>query len=393
MADGLPESACSSVSLAPQGKVLTRHLKSGSVSELDGYTITVIPAPSAGIGRVYQSPGGQLWAVVAEGLQEFKHGEWILHPVPEIAADFRARLPRAIDPIPLCPARQGVVIFLLPDRLLQFNAEDPDNPRTEVLLTAAQTRLERFSNMTLSHDSGLWIAGARGLVKVPGPARNLRPGTDWHDYIPPEPLSVHNLQDPHEEEEGIVTAMAEAGKDHQKLLVRFDGQHWGAEIIPVEKARHAWCGPDKTCWAVTIDSLFAWQEGGREVVENNESSVRQYYDVAVEPGGAFWLATSDGLIRARPSHLEKPPFCPQAQLPNPRIDGRRGWPALVRLAHGPAHAPEWSPRGISIAGFALEQPPSRARLISFEEWNVVAPSRRAEPAVSSGERYVQRGAR
>src|ERR1035438_6628727 len=87
MADGLPESACSAVALTPQGKVLARHLKSGSVSELDGYTISVIPSPGVGIGRVYQSPGGQLWAVVAEGLQEFKDGEWMLHPVPEIDAD------------------------------------------------------------------------------------------------------------------------------------------------------------------------------------------------------------------------------------------------------------------------------------------------------------------
>jgi signal transduction histidine kinase/ligand-binding sensor domain-containing protein len=307
MADSLPESACISVVLAPQGKVLARHLKSGSVSELDGYTVSIIPAPGAGNGRVYQSPGGQLWAVVAEGLQEFRNGEWMLHPVPEIAADFRARIPRAIDPIPLCPARQGVVVFLLPDRLLQFNAEDPESPRTEVLLTAAQTRLERFSSVTFARDGGLWIAGARGLIKVPGPVRNLKPGSDWHDYVPPEPLAFQNLQEPHEKEEGVVTVMAEAVGNHQKLLVRFDGQRWGSETIPVEKARHAWCGPDKTCWATTVDSLFAWQEGGREAVENNESSMRQNYDVAVEPGSAFWLATSDGLFRYAPLTWRSPP--------------------------------------------------------------------------------------
>jgi signal transduction histidine kinase len=300
MADGLPESACSAVALTPQGKVLARHLKSGSVSELDGYTVSVIPSPGVGIGRVYQSPGGQFWAVVAEGLQEFKDGEWMLHPVPEIAADFRARLARAVDPIPLCPARQGVVVFLLPEHLLQFNAEDPDAPRTEVLLTAAQTRLERFSSMTLARDGGLWIAGARGLIKVPGPVRNLKSSTEWHDYVPPELLSFNNLQEPHEDGEGIVTVVAEATGNRQKLLVRFDGEHWTSEVIPIQRARYAWCGPDKTRWAATIDSLFAWQEGGQEVVENNESLVRQSYDVTVEPGGAFYLATSDGLFRYAP---------------------------------------------------------------------------------------------
>jgi signal transduction histidine kinase/ligand-binding sensor domain-containing protein len=306
MADGLPESACASVGLAPQGKVMARHLKSGFVSELDGYTVSVIPAPGPGDGRVYQSPGGQLWTVVADGLQELKNGNWVLHPVPEIAAQFRARPPRVIDPIPLCPARQGVVIFLLPDRLLQFNAEDPDHPYTEVLLTAAQTRIEKFSSMTLARDGGLWIAGACGLLKVAGPIRNLKRETEWHDYLPPEPLSIHDLQEPHEVEEGIVTALAEAATNHQKMLVQFDGQHWTTETVPIEKARHAWCGVDKTRWAMTMDSLSEWQEGRGEVVEKEESSVRQYFDAAVEPGGAFWLAASDGLVRYAPLTWRSP---------------------------------------------------------------------------------------
>jgi signal transduction histidine kinase/ligand-binding sensor domain-containing protein len=306
MADGLPESACVSVALAPQGKVLVRHPKSGSASELDGYTVSVIPAPGAGNGRVYQSPGGQLWAVVADGLQEFKDGHWLLHPVPEIAAEFRARPSRVIDAISLCPARQGVVIFLLPDRLLQFNAEDSDHPRTEALLTAAQTRLEGFSGMTLARDGGLWIAGERGLLKMAGPVRNLKRETEWHDYVPPGPLAIHNFQEPHEEAEGIVTALAEAAENSRKRLVHFDGQHWTTETVSVEGVRHAWCSVDQTCWAVTSNSLSSWPAGRGEAVESEESSVRQYYDVAVEPGGAFWLAASDGLVRYAPLTWRSP---------------------------------------------------------------------------------------
>ena len=46
------------------------------------------------------------------------------------------------------------MLLLLPDRLLEFNTEDPDHPRTEVLLTADQTQLERFSAMTQARDGG-----------------------------------------------------------------------------------------------------------------------------------------------------------------------------------------------------------------------------------------------
>ena len=85
-----------------------------------------------------------------------------------------------------------------------------------MLLAAAQTRLEKFSGLTLARDGGLWIAGARGLAKVSGPVRNLKPDSEWHDFVPPESLPIHNLQEPHEDEEGTVTALAESGTNHQK---------------------------------------------------------------------------------------------------------------------------------------------------------------------------------
>src|SRR5882724_8561673 len=69
--DGLPDTACRSVTLSLQGKVLVKHLNVPSLSELDGYTLTVLPSPP-GSSRVYESPGGQLWAVTSSGLQEMK---------------------------------------------------------------------------------------------------------------------------------------------------------------------------------------------------------------------------------------------------------------------------------------------------------------------------------
>jgi hypothetical protein len=176
-AEGLPEPACISVSLAPQGRIYARHLKSATISRLDGYTVSQLPGPETGKGRIYESPGGQLWTAVAEGLLEFRNGQWVSHPVPEIAAEFQNRLPRLIDPVPLCPVRQDVVLFLLPDRLLQFSGEDQEHPRTDVILTAAQTMLGKFSCMIPARDGGLWIAGTHGLAKVAGPLRKLKP--DW----------------------------------------------------------------------------------------------------------------------------------------------------------------------------------------------------------------------
>src|SRR6267154_5377245 len=56
LADGLPESACVSVTAAQQGRVLVRHFWQPFISELDGYGINLVPAPENAIGRVYESP-------------------------------------------------------------------------------------------------------------------------------------------------------------------------------------------------------------------------------------------------------------------------------------------------------------------------------------------------
>ena len=102
--DGLPESSCVSVSLAPQGKILVKHFSLSSISELDGYAITVLAAPE-GSGRVYESPAGQLWTVEARGLQEFKEGSWVLHSAAEIGLPVPSARPS--DPIPLLSGPSG----------------------------------------------------------------------------------------------------------------------------------------------------------------------------------------------------------------------------------------------------------------------------------------------
>lgn len=295
MADGLPESACVSVAVSPQGKILAKHPNRPSFSELDGYAVTVLPSPDLGPNRVYASPAGQLWAATTEGLREFKDGAWVVHSVPEIAAEFRGGQP--MRAVPLCPVRQSVVLFLLSDRLLEFNSEQPGSPRTTLLRAAAQTRLEKFSSLALARDGGLWIAGLRGLAKVPGPARNLKPESEWLEFLPTGPLAIENFQEPWEDADGGVTMLADSSDNSQKRVAYFDGQRWSVLSAGNEIIRRAWRGPDKTFWAATINSLFQFDPVAGELVENQEISARTYFDVAVEPDGVFWLATSDGLFR------------------------------------------------------------------------------------------------
>ena len=301
LADKLPESACISVTVSPQGKVLARHFNLPVVTELDGYDVRTIPSPEIGKSRVYQSPGGQLWAVVPEGLQEFVEGSWVLHRLANIAGQTHGVTSRVIDPVPLWPVRQGVVLLLLPSGLLEYNSENTAHPQTKILREAAQMRIGSFSSLAAARDGGLWIAGAQGLAKIPGPVRNLRPETAWLEYVSPEALQVGNFQAPHEDEEGGVTAIAESVTNEQRVVVYFDGGTWSVQSAGNERLRQAWRGADKTRWAMSTGTLFEGDQTRPDLAECDEVLARSYYDVAVQPGSTFWLATSDGLFRYAPA--------------------------------------------------------------------------------------------
>ncbi len=306
LADRLPESACISVTVSPQGRVLARHLNLAIVTELDGYSVRTIPSPEIGKSRVYQSPGGQLWAAVPEGLEEFVEGAWVPHRVPELAGGLRNPAFGVTDPVPLWPVRQGLVLLVLPDRLMEYNSEDPAHPHTKLLREAAQTHLGSFSGITSARDGGLWLVGGTGFARIPGPIRNLRPETIWSEYLVPDSMQVTNLQAVHEDEDGGVTAVGESATNAQRVVVYFDGHAWSAQAAGAEKFRQAWRGPDKSRWAMSTEGLFEGDSAHAELAECDEISARAYFDVAVQPGTTFWLATSDGLFRYAPALWRSP---------------------------------------------------------------------------------------
>jgi len=307
LADGLPESACVAATVSAQEKVLVRHLNLPLVSELDGYQIIPRPAPETAKGRIYQSPGGQLWTAAPEGLREFKDGNWVLHPVSEIASRIQGSW--VLDPVPLHAVKQGLVIFLLPDLLGEFNSENGERPQSLILRRAEQTGLGAFSGISPTGDGGLWIVGRFGAAKIPGPLRAVQPETKWDQYLVPEALHVADFEAPHQiprteradDSKPGFSALAESTTNHQKVLVYFDGQNWAVEPLPTHKPRQAWIGPDNTRWAMSINSLFEWDAGvPGELSENEEVSARQYYDMTMDSAGHFWLATSDGLFSYAP---------------------------------------------------------------------------------------------
>ncbi len=307
LADGLPESACAAVTVSPQGRVLVRHPDLPYLSELDGYTVTRRSAATVGRSRIYQGSSGQLWTVVPEGLEECREGSWSLSPVPQIAAQSFTGSEHVNDPVPLLPLRQGLVLFLIPTGLMELNWEAPGHPKTRQLRASGQTGLGRLSGLLPARDGGLWLTGANGVSKAPAPLRSLQADTQWHDYLLPRELAAANLHAPADDLEGGLIAIADSPRRRQRLLVSFDGTSWTLRAATSARLRQAWTGPERTCWALSRESLFQLFEPSAELRESEEITARQYFDVAVEKSGVFWLATSDGLFRYAPSLWRSPP--------------------------------------------------------------------------------------
>ena len=304
--DGMSDNQCVSVAIGPRGKIWTAHLTNGGVTSLDGFNLTNFPSPGAFSGRVYESPGGQLWVACPEGLQQFRDDKWTLFAVPEIAAAFRAAGSNAVLRVPICPIRLGRALFLLPDGLRQLDILNPNASQTTVLSAAAKTHLGGFSGMlTSARDASLWIAGEHGLMHA-GPARSLSEESVWTEYL--SPPQIQNLREPVEDKDGGITVVADSLETRRPVVAHFDGQQW--EIHPIaggENIRMAWRASDKSFWAAGTNALFQLEPGKTELTPNEEEIAHEYFDVAIEPGGQFWLATSDGLFRYSPPTWRTPP--------------------------------------------------------------------------------------
>jgi signal transduction histidine kinase len=307
-ADGLAESPCVSVTVGLNDKVLARHINANAISELDGYSITTFEAPEVGRSRVYESSGGQLWTPSPEGLQEFRDGSWHLHRIPEIAKLFNGQAALTLSPLPIHVVKQGRVLILLPDELLEFNTENSSEPKTILLQPAAQTGLQKFLGMIIGRDGRLWISGARGLERSAGPARNLKPDGQWQEYPSPPTLQAENFQEPIQDAAGEgIMCVADSSSGELRVAAHFDGANWSIQPIGPQRIRGAWRGPEGATWVANVSTLYQIANSGTPAAEDEEISSGHYFDVAaVETNGIFWIASAEGLMRYSPPLWKSP---------------------------------------------------------------------------------------
>ncbi len=271
--DGLRENSCVSVTVGAGGNILVRHGRQNSISIFDGYEFSTLPAPGTNRGRLYESPGGQLWTVTREGLLEFREGEWSPHPVPQVAAHFRAA---RTNEVRLQPIRQGRVLILLPEETLQLDSSDPEHPQIDPVARPASTNVlagellretaqlpdvfsvRRVFDVQAEPGGAVWFATSDGLFRQSGEL--------WEAAVAPAVRMSPSMS-------GVTFDVPEGIKSHTDWKTRFDtknGDIWlgGANEI-------AW--RHQNTWGIFSSTN---QVGPEEVIGFAES-----------PDGRFWCST------------------------------------------------------------------------------------------------------
>ncbi|MHC1767613.1 MAG: hypothetical protein AB9869_25600 [Verrucomicrobiia bacterium] len=298
-ADGLHESNPIFVSISPRGNLWVRHDDPTRISVYDGYRIHGVPGPGPDKFRISESRSGQLWSLYASGLVAYTSGQWVEHPVPEIRARLGGDPAGQRRDVPLLPAEWDRVLFLLPDRLMEYDAS---GRKSVVLLAASDTGLGHFNDMSEARDGGLWVSGQKGLIRFPGTLRHLRPGVTFQEFLIDPSLNAVELQRPIENSaESITAAAVDTLSRSQRLAVHFDGRHWTARLSERSNIRQAWTAWDQVTWAHTVNNLLRFEPASARGTTRERLWAGQYNDVAAEPGAAFWLASSEGLLRYAPN--------------------------------------------------------------------------------------------
>jgi signal transduction histidine kinase len=214
------------------------------------------------------------------------------------------------------------VLYLLPSGLHEFEAGEN---RTRLIRSSEKSGVGAFNEIHPGLDDSAWISGANGLIRVPGPLRQVQPETAFEEFILPPELNTAELQRPFETASGDVVMAGEDSITHRKLVVRWSHGHWEKWDLGGQNVRQAWGGRDGDLWMHTSGSVFRLSRENDQPRVRNLLQVGRIADLAVDPSGVAWLATSDGLFRVAPLPWRPAPRFPtEAGAVLSVISDRRG---------------------------------------------------------------------
>jgi signal transduction histidine kinase/CheY-like chemotaxis protein len=275
--DGLAETYARPISVDPNGDVLVGHGYVTRMERLDGYGISSMPQPSYP-HTVYGTRSGRLWTLTEAGLWGFAGGKWSLRS--------GVQLPRT--PIAAIPIDDNKLLILGPNRLVEY---DEAQRLSRTVLTAKETGLSRFSQMSLARDGAVWISGENGLGKYCAGR--------WRE-CKLKALRLHGFSNPREGDAGEMFVSASSIRDGRTFAIRIDAR--GTKVIAqADEGRvEAWAGAQGTIWVRDKAHFYRLVNGRRQEVEKQDVLSGVIHEIVRLRGGTFWVTTSEGVARYAP---------------------------------------------------------------------------------------------
>ena len=288
--DGLTETYCRTLGVTPGGSVWVRHGAVASMSVLDGYTVTRIQEPRTAssvnwsvLARVYASPPGDAWTVEDGALKQYRNRRWIVHATQAPGEQMRAAIPR----------RPSRILVLFSDRLAEY---DTDSRSWTVVKKSAETAVGSFLGMVRGIAGEFWVTGAHGAGKLE--TTGNRKQYQWTE-CDTRTIGLQDLEDPLPGEGGELFVAGLLGRSGARALARWQGSR--VELVSTASRRlRGWRGADGSLWILQGTSLARLADRRREAIERRGALAGITYDVAAEPNGVFWMATSEGVARYAP---------------------------------------------------------------------------------------------
>jgi signal transduction histidine kinase/CheY-like chemotaxis protein len=293
---GMVETYTLTLGRGPDGTVWARHGAVRSMSVLDGYAVRTIPEPrnqylqnmfqARAVKRAYGQKGGQGlmgWTAENDSLMQFDGKAWNVRIGPRPGYPILGTL----------PLLGGPVLVLYADQLCEYDAS---SGRLRVLRRSADGAIGEFTGFVAGASYRALIAGSAGFAAL---------GDGWKEYA----ASGIGLRDVFGLSEGDGGEIFFSGvlANGNKGAALWNRGH--ARLVAMGERDNllAWRGADRTLWLLESSSLFHILDGRREPMERIGALAGSVSDVLVEPGGAFWLAGSDGVAHYTPPIWRTPP--------------------------------------------------------------------------------------
>lgn len=301
-ANGLTESAVNSVTIGPRGTVWLKHDDVAMFTRFDGYQFSTLPIPSTTPSRIEEGKSTQAWAIGNGSVLELSGGNWVVHPLPQIQAEYRRNIRRVTQPISLIPLRINNVLILLSDQLIRF---DSMRGIVTTMKRASDLNIGEFRDMIATQDQSIFVTGSDGIARALASPRSLSPNSEWQPISPPPSTPLREFQRPTENLDGSITLVA-IGADQNRTIATLKDESWQTTDFGTAKLRIAWTGNDVEFWGSSYNALYRVDSTQVTPVDQNEISAGLLYDIAVEAPDTFFVATSDGLLRHAPSCWRRP---------------------------------------------------------------------------------------